>query len=449
MSQPPVTEEQLVEASRERRPRGLAGRERVVRWAEAAGLLAAAVPLALFGHSHRPVSFGALVVITVLFALASRTEFEIATGVAVPTELVLVPALFVLPVTLVPLAVAAGHVVAHVPQIVRREIAIERVVVNVAYARHAIFPALVLLAAGEPSVTQASVLVLAAALAAQLLSDFVLVIALEPLAQPIRVRDMLAPLAWVAVVDVMFAPVGLLVAGASQGSLIRLCTVTPLLGLIAMFARERQARLGNALDLSHAYRGTALLLGDVVEADHEYTGTHSRHVTDLVLDVADELGLPHTDRHKAELTAMLHDVGKIRIPQSIIDKPGKLNDEEWQIMQTHTIEGQRLLNRVGGLLADVGDLVRACHERYDGKGYPDGTAGDAIPLVARIVCCCDAYDAMVSDRSYRKALPVAVALEELARNRSTQFDPRVVDALTRVIERDLPDEDEPALLQAA
>src|SRR4051812_50165407 len=109
MSQPPVTEEQLVEASRERRPRGLAGRERVVRWAEAAGLLAAAVPLALFGHSHRPVSFGALVVITVLFALASRTEFEIATGVAVPTELVLVPALFVLPVTLVPLAVAAGH----------------------------------------------------------------------------------------------------------------------------------------------------------------------------------------------------------------------------------------------------------------------------------------------------------------------------------------------------
>jgi HD-GYP domain-containing protein (c-di-GMP phosphodiesterase class II) len=168
-----------------------------------------------------------------------------------------------------------------------------------------------------------------------------------------------------------------------------------------------------------------------------------------VLDVADELGLPHNERHKAELTAMLHDVGKIRIPQSIIDKPGKLNDEEWKIMQTHTIEGQRLLNRVGGLLSDVGDLVRACHERYDGKGYPDGVAGEEIPLVARIVCCCDAYDAMVSDRSYRKALPVAVALEELARNRGTQFDPRVVDALTHVVERDLPDEEEPALLQAA
>jgi HD-GYP domain-containing protein (c-di-GMP phosphodiesterase class II) len=293
------------------------------------------------------------------------------------------------------------------------------------------------------------VFVLVAALAAQLISDFLLVIVLEPLAQPIRVRDMLAPLAWVAVVDVMFAPVGLLVAGASQDSLIRLCTVTPLLGLIAMFARERQARLGNAMDLSHAYRGTALLLGDVVEADHEYTGSHSRHVTDLVLDVADELGLPHNERHKAELTAMLHDVGKIRIPQSIIDKPGKLNDEEWKIMQTHTIEGQRLLRRVGGLLADVGDLVRACHERYDGKGYPDGTVGEDIPLVARIVCCCDAYDAMVSDRSYRKALPVRVALEELARNSGTQFDPKVVDALTRVIERDLPAEEEPPPLQLA
>jgi HD-GYP domain-containing protein (c-di-GMP phosphodiesterase class II) len=448
--QHPATEEQMVEASRERRPRGLSGRERAVRWIEAAVLLVGAVPLAVSGHSHRPLSLSALAVIVVLFALASRTEFEIASGVAVPTELVLVPALFVLPVPLVPLAVAAGHVLGHLSHVLRREMALERVLVTLAYARHAIAPAVVLMLAGEPSPSAASVAILAAALAAQLVSDFLLVIVFEPLAIAIRVRDMLIPLGWVAVVDTMFAPVGLLVAGASQGSLIRLCTMTPLLGLIAMFARERQVRLGHALDLSHAYRGTALLLGDVVEADHEYTGSHSRHVTDLVLDVADELGLQHTERHKAELTAMLHDVGKIRIPQSIIDKPGKLDDEEWKIMQTHTIEGQRLLRRVGGLLADVGDLVRACHERYDGKGYPDGTAGDEIPLVARIVCCCDAYDAMVSDRSYRKALPVQVALDELARNSGTQFDPDVVAALTRVIERDLPAaEDEPPLQLAA
>jgi HD-GYP domain-containing protein (c-di-GMP phosphodiesterase class II) len=449
MQQHSATEEQLVEASRERRPRGLSGRERVVRWIEAVTLLGAALPLAVFGHSQRPLSVAALVVIVGLFALASRTEFEIATGVAVPTELVLVPALFILPVTLVPLAVAAGHVLGHLPQMLKRKLAVERGVVLVAYARHAVAPALVLLAAGEPSASSASAGVLLLALSAQLISDFGLVILFEPLAQDIKVRDMLIPLRWVAVVDIMFAPIGLLVAIACQDSLLRLCAVTPLLGLIAMFAREREARIGNALDLSHAYRGTALLLGDVVEADHEYTGTHSRHVTDLVLDVADELGLPHNERHKAELTAMLHDVGKIRIPQSIIDKPGKLNDEEWKIMQTHTIEGQRLLNRVGGLLSEVGDLVRACHERYDGKGYPDGVAGEEIPLVARIVCCCDAYDAMVSDRSYRKALPVQVALEELARNRGTQFDPRVVDALTRVIERDLPDEDEPPALLAA
>ena len=98
-------------------------------------------------------------------------------------------------------------------------------------------------------------------------------------------------------------------------------------------------------------------------------------------------------------------------------------------MEQHTVEGERLLLRVGGLLGEVGRIVRSCHERYDGAGYPDGLAGEEIPLIARIVACCDAFNAMTTDRSYRKAMPMGEAVAELRRSSGTQFDPRVVDTL--------------------
>jgi HD-GYP domain-containing protein (c-di-GMP phosphodiesterase class II) len=128
-------------------------------------------------------------------------------------------------------------------------------------------------------------------------------------------------------------------------------------------------------------------------------------------------------------------VGKIRIPPEIINKPGRLTAEERAVVEMHTIEGERMLEQVGGLLGEVGRIVRSCHERFDGTGYPDGLAGAAIPQVARIVMCCDAYSAMTTDRPYRLALPFATALEELRANAGTQFDPRVVDALIRVVRR--------------
>ena len=103
----------------------------------------------------------------------------------------------------------------------------------------------------------------------------------------------------------------------------------------------------------------------------------------------------------------------------------------------HTIEGERLLHRVGGLLGEIGRIVRSCHERWDGSGYPDGLAGEEIPLVARIVACCDAFNAMTSDRSYRKALPVHQALAELRAGSGTQFDPRVVEALVAAVALDI------------
>jgi HD-GYP domain-containing protein (c-di-GMP phosphodiesterase class II) len=104
-------------------------------------------------------------------------------------------------------------------------------------------------------------------------------------------------------------------------------------------------------------------------------------------------------------------------------------------MNTHTIVGQEMLDQVGGLLGDVGGIVRSCHERWDGAGYPDGLAGETIPLEARIVCTCDAWSAMTTDRPYRKALPNALALAELRACAGTQFDPRVVDALVAVLDR--------------
>jgi HD-GYP domain-containing protein (c-di-GMP phosphodiesterase class II) len=203
----------------------------------------------------------------------------------------------------------------------------------------------------------------------------------------------------------------------------------PLVGLLSVFARERRVRIDHELELRDAYRGTAFLLGDVVEADDTYTGAHSRAVVELTLRVADHLGLSARERRDAEFAALLHDVGKVRIPNSIITKPGPLTNEERAIIEQHTIEGERLLHRVGGLLGEIGRVVRSCHEHWDGNGYPDGLAGEQIPLLARIVACCDAFNAMTSDRSYRKALPEHEAVAELRGGRGTQFDPQVVDAL--------------------
>jgi putative nucleotidyltransferase with HDIG domain len=201
-----------------------------------------------------------------------------------------------------------------------------------------------------------------------------------------------------------------------------------------MFARERRGRLQRIIELGNAYRGTALVLGDVVEADDAYTGEHSKGVVGLSLAVGERLGLNAEQRRNLEFGALLHDVGKIAIPKEIINKPGKLNQQEWTIIKTHTLEGQKMLDRVGGFMREVGLIVRSHHERWDGTGYPDGLAGEAIPLESRIITCCDSWNAMRTDRSYRKALPADIALVELEANAGQQFDPQVVTALIQIVE---------------
>ena len=428
-------EQRVIEEQRARRLSRLARRELLSIFVFAGGFLVVAVALAFLLPSDRSPALPAVLLLIVAYAAAFRLDFEVGGGSAVPTELILVPMLFVLPIGLVPLAVAAGIVLASLEDWARGSLRLGRVPIRVVNAWHAVGPALVLGLAGErgPSLSDWPLYVLA--LASQFGVDAISTAGREWLALGVRPAVQLRAMLWVYAIDAGLAPVGLAVAFASQDSPYGVVLALPLVGLLSVFARERRVRIDHELELRDAYRGTAFLLGDVVEADDEYTGVHSRDVVELTMKVVDELALSTRERRDAEFAALLHDVGKVRVPNAIINKAGPLDDEERAVMERHTIEGERLLLRVGGLLGEIGRIVRSCHERWDGKGYPDGLAGERIPLIARIVSCCDAYNAMTSDRSYRKALPVEVAVEELRSCSGTQFDPRVVDALVTALRR--------------
>ncbi len=444
-------QEGLVQERRGRLSKGLSGRERLHAWTFAIGLLVSAALLPLVAGSDRPLTWGALVAVGVVYVVSTGIEFEVGSGSAVPAELALVPALFLLPVPLVPLTVAAALLIGDLPAFMRGRLHFERAATTVAYAWYSVPPAIVVLVAGEPRPGMGSVPLLGAILVAQFAGDLGSTLLGQRIARDVSARELLRPMAWVFLVDCLLAPIGLLAAivATDVGSPGAVLLVLPLMLLIVVFARERSARISNVLELSTAYRGTALLLGDVIEADDSYTGSHSRDVVDLTCAVCDEMGVPQRTRQQAELAALLHDVGKIAIPNEIITKPGKLTPEERELIETHTVEGQRLLHRVGGALSEIGDIVRACHERWDGKGYPDGSVGEEAPLVARIVACCDAFNAMTTDRSYRKALPLPVAIGELESNAGTQFDPAVVAALIRCIRSGAVDEVVGALRAAA
>jgi HD-GYP domain-containing protein (c-di-GMP phosphodiesterase class II) len=425
-----VADDALIELSRESASKPLAHRD----WTGllAGGFVVVAVGLAaLPGHRH--LSLTSLAVCVVCYLLAARVRFEFGNVFAVPTEPVFVAMWFLLPPHLLPLTVMASLLLSELPAVVRRRQRVDRLALVVVCSWFSVGPALViyLFAAHAPRWTSAPVYV--AALAAQVACDYM---SNFLLARPFVSDGPIAYLRSVAAgfaVDGLLAPFGILVAFSTYHRPWALLLVLPVLLMFATFAKERQHRIDHALELSNAYRGTAMLLGDVIEADHEYTGSHSRDVVDLVVAVADRLGLDAAQRRQAEFAALLHDVGKVKIPSAIIDKPGPLDDDEWAVMKTHTILGEQMLEQIGGLLGDVGRVVRSCHERWDGTGYPDALAGEAIPLSARIVCACDAWSAMTTDRSYRTALSREAAVTELRACAGTHFDPRVVEALLAVV----------------
>ncbi|MCS7281172.1 MAG: response regulator [Desulfobacterota bacterium] len=163
-----------------------------------------------------------------------------------------------------------------------------------------------------------------------------------------------------------------------------------------------------------------------------YTQGHCQRVAKLSLRVATLMGIPECERHGLELVGPIHDLGKIGIPDSILLKPGRLTEEEYELMKKHPVFGEEILSRFDLLLKEA-RLVRYHHERYDGKGYPDHLSSDEIPIGARILAVCDSYDAMVTDRPYRKGMTREEALMEVKRCSGTQFDPEVVEAFLEII----------------
>jgi two-component system, cell cycle response regulator len=175
---------------------------------------------------------------------------------------------------------------------------------------------------------------------------------------------------------------------------------------------------------------TEALVRVVEERDGKLHG-HGEGVQDTAARVARRLGLSDPDADAVGLGALLHDVGKLAIPDRILDKDGPLNQREWDFIRRHTLIGQRVLDGAPSL-RDVALLVRSSHERFDGAGYPDGLRGMEIPVGARIIAVCDAFDAMTHDRAYHRALRPGVAIAELRRCAGSQFDPEVVEAFAAV-----------------
>ncbi len=181
-------------------------------------------------------------------------------------------------------------------------------------------------------------------------------------------------------------------------------------------------------DLEGAFTTALAALTSTVEAKDDYTACHGEDVAVLAERIALRMSLSSAEARDVRYAAMLHDIGKVAVPSEILLKPGPLNDEEWVIMRGHAAVGGELVGRIDAF-AHLAPAVRASHERWDGGGYPDGLAGAAIPLAARIIAACDTYDAIVTDRPYRAARSSAEACEELLRVAGTQLDADVVAAV--------------------
>jgi len=430
--EPTLEEQKLLADTLQRRHSRIGTRERVAMAVTSTAFALAVAGIWLIHPPHGLAVVPAALCVLVL-ALATRIEFDTPFGFTVPTQVAFVPLVFVVPLAIVPIAVVVAMITARVAKAVRGEIPPSRLLAAIPNSWFAIGPVAVFAIANvEPRNAGAALLL--AALAAQCFIDFSVAKIHDAITYKASVRAQLRE-TWVFAVDAALSGVGLVVAQDLHHAPAEVLFLVPLLAMFAVFARERNSRLRGLLELNSAYRGTALVLSDVVESDDHYTGQHSRSVVQLALELAQQLGLSDERLRNLEFAALLHDVGKIAIPKEIVNKPGKLDPEEWTVIQTHTLEGERLLAQVGGFMREVGLLVRSHHERWDGRGYPDGLAGEEIPLEARIITCCDSWNAMRTDRVYRKALPLEAALEELTANAGTQFDPQLVEALLPIIER--------------
>jgi response regulator RpfG family c-di-GMP phosphodiesterase len=197
--------------------------------------------------------------------------------------------------------------------------------------------------------------------------------------------------------------------------------------------REEAERL--AVELEASYHDTVRALITALRSRDSETEDHGERVAERVIAVGRRLGLDGQQLSDLEYGAVFHDIGKIAIPDSILHNTDDLTEEEWAIVRQHTIVGERIIGPVG-FLAKVARIVRHTHEHWDGTGYPDGLVGDEIPIESRIVFCCDAFDAMTSERSYQRAMTTEKAIARLRELSGTRFDPSVVEQLCAVVEEE-------------
>ena len=428
----PAVEAQLV-AARKRAGLGPSARELLIETAFGATFVVAALAIGLLADQTREFDWAPALVLMLAAAISSRVIFSVGSTYTAPIQLALVPMLFVLPTCWAPLALGGSYAAAAVWEAATGRRPPGKVLNALSDSWVAVPSTLVLIAAGSPGAGDVMPLILVAALVAQIAGDFLISTLREYLHTGASLREQAPECAWVYLVDVLLAPFGFLVAlGAAEREWVVLFPFS-IFAMLALFSREREQRMDSLVELNEAYRGTALVLGDVIEFDDAYTGVHTYGVVDLATRVATRMQLDAGQQRNVEFGALLHDVGKIAVPKEIINKPGPLTDDEWAVIKTHTVEGERMLDRIGGLMAEVGRVVRSAHERWDGGGYPDGLAGEAIPIESRIIFCCDAFNAITTDRSYRPARSEAEALAELRENAATQFDPRVVEAVAGAV----------------
>ncbi len=430
--------EELLDGFNTSRGAPLSGRERRAESLITVLFVAIAVTMVVTLGGGEAPAFGTAVVLVAGYALALRVCFPVGASYSAPTQLFLVPMLLLVPPAWTPLLVGVAGGLAALPDYVGGTKHPDRALLKAGDSLYTVPAALLLAVAGSGAPDWSDSSLYLAALLLLLASDFVVTVARERLAFGVETKLQIGLQGWVWLVDILLAPIGLVLAFAAAGRPAVVLLGLPLVGLLALFAVERRQRVEHALELSRAYRGTTLLLNDVLDADDEYTASHSRDVVSLSVAVALEMGLDDRRCQLVEFGALLHDIGKIAVPNEIINKDGPLTDDEWVVIKAHTVEGQRMLDKVGGVMGEVGRIVRSSHEDWQGTGYPDRLAREEIPLESTIVSCCDAFNAMTTDRSYRRAMPVEVALQELKDHAGTQFNPAVVEVLIEIMERTAP-----------
>ena len=183
-------------------------------------------------------------------------------------------------------------------------------------------------------------------------------------------------------------------------------------------------------ELNFEYHEFVECITSALDARDPYTGDHSRRVSDMACFICGKMGIPHHDTQEIHIAGHLHDIGKIGVPDRVLLKPERLNDEEWTLMKKHSEIGAEILSK-SEHFSKIAAIILHHHERWDGKGSPFGAKGEEIPLGARIIAVCDSIDAMASARAYRKALPLAICHSEIEKNVGLMYDPKVAETALR------------------